>query len=102
MRVILSLAMLLAGAVCASAQTACTEPAPPPPIDGAQASADQLRAAMAHAHDFMAQSEMYQACLTQAGDPDAKTRIAASQRAQETVGRANSAALDIYKRAHAN
>jgi hypothetical protein len=94
--------VLLAGAVCASAQTACTEPVPPPSIDGAQASADQLRAAMAQAHDFMAQSELYQACLTQLGDPDAKTRITASQRVQDAVSKTNSMAMDAYKRAHAN
>jgi hypothetical protein len=101
-RVIFPFAMVLASAMSAAAQTACTEPAPPPPIDGTQASADQLRAAMAQAHDFMAQSEMYQVCLQQSGDPDAKLRIAASQRAEEVVGRANSAALDVYKRAHTN
>ena len=94
--------MLLCGALPALAQGNCTEPPAPPPIDGAQASADQLRTAMGQAHDFMAQSEMYQACLMQAADPDAKLRIAASQRAQETVGRSINTALDTYKRAHAN
>lgn len=102
MRVILSLAVLMAGAVPALAQAPCTEPAAPPAIDGAQAGADQLRAAMAQAHDFMAQSEAFQACLTQSADPDAKARIAASQKAEESVGRSVSSAVDIYKRAHAN
>lgn len=101
-RLILSLAMMLTGVVPALAQVTCTEPAPPPPIDGAQASADQLRGAMAQAHDFMAQSEAFQACLTQSDDPDARTKVAASQKAEETVGRSVSSAVDTYKRAHAN
>jgi hypothetical protein len=101
-RVILPLGVLLAGAFPALAQNTCTEPPPPPPIDGAQANADQLRAAMGQAHDFMALSEMYQACLVQSADADAKLRIAASQRAQETVGKSINTALDTYKRTHAN
>jgi hypothetical protein len=101
-RVILSIAVLLVCACPALAQIACTEPAAPPPIDGAQANAEQLRAAMAQAHDFMAQSEVYQACLTQSGDPDAKVRISASQRSQDTVGRSINAAVEAYKRAFPN
>ncbi len=99
-RVILSMVAMLAGAVPALAQGNCTEPPAPAAIDGAQASTDQLRNAMSQAHDFMAQSEMYQSCLAQSGDPDAKARIAASQRAQETVGKAINLAVDSYKRSH--
>ena len=102
MRVILTLAVLLAGAVSAAAQTTCTEPPAPPPIDGAQANADQLRAAMAQTRDYIAQSQMYQACLQQSPDPDARMRIAASQRTQEMVSRSVNTAVDTYKRAHSN
>lgn len=102
MRVILSLAMVLAGATCAAAQTACSEPTVPPPIDGAQASADQLRAAMAQARDFIAQAGMYQGCLAQSGDPDARTKIGTSQKNQDRVGQSINTALDTYKRSHHN
>ena len=102
MRVILSLAVLLVGAASAAAQTACTEPAPPPPIDGAQANADQLRAAMAQARDFIAMAGVYQDCLAQSGDPDGRAHIAASRKAQESVSRSINAAMATYKRAQAN
>lgn len=97
-----SLAVLLAGTVPALAQTACTEPAAPPPIDGAQASPDQLRAAMAQARDFIAQAQLYRSCLQQSGAPDGNARIASIQKAQDRVSQAVNMAVDIYKRAHAN
>jgi hypothetical protein len=104
----------------ALAQGACTEPVPPPPVDGAVTTADQLRAANSDARTFISQSSVYQACLagevdasktraTAEGTPpdpaveaDAKARIAASQRAQEKVGMAINAAMTNYKLAHAN
>ena len=104
----------------ALAQSACTEPVPPPPVDGALTTADQLRAANADARAFISEASVYQACLsaevdaarTRAAadgiplDPaieaDAKTRIAASQRAQEKVGMSINAAMTNYKLAHAN
>lgn len=100
--------------------TACVEPTPPVPVDGAAATADQLRAAMADARNFMAQSDIYQNCLqaeveaakTQAAadgrpvDPaieaDAKAAIAASQKAKEKVGLAVNSSLTAYKQAHPN
>jgi hypothetical protein len=102
LRLVVSLMVLLTCAAPALAQTSCTEPVAPMPIDGAQANADQLRSAMAQAREFMAQSELYQSCLTQSGDADAKSRVVASQKAQETVGQSINTALDTYKRAHAN
>lgn len=104
----------------ALAQSACTEPVPPPPVDGAVTTADQLRAANADARAFISESGVYQACLsgeveaaktraTAEGTPldpaieaDAKARIAASQRAQEKVGLAINSAMTNYKLAHAN
>ncbi|HEU0096680.1 MAG TPA: hypothetical protein VFQ52_09505 [Rhizomicrobium sp.] len=104
----------------ALAQSACTEPAPPPPVDGAVTTADQLRAANAEARAFISESGVYQACLsseveaaktraTAEGMPldpaieaDAKARIAASQRAQEKIGLAINSAMTSYKLAHAN
>jgi hypothetical protein len=104
----------------ALAQSACTEPVPPPPVDGAVTTADQLRAANADARAFISEASVYQACLsseveaaktraTADGTPldpaieqDAKARIAASQRAQEKVGMAINAAMTNYKLAHAN
>lgn len=104
----------------ALAQSVCTEPVPPPPVDGAVTTADQLRAANADARAFISEASVYQACLsaeveaartraTAEGMPpdpaieaDAKTRIAASQRAQEKVGMSINAAMTNYKLAHAN
>jgi len=104
----------------ALAQGACAEPVPPPPVDGAVTTADQLRAANADARTFISESGVYQACLSSEveaaktraaaeGQPldaaieaDAKARIAASQRAQEKVGLAINAAMTSYKLAHAN
>ena len=100
MRVILSLAMILAGAVPALAQTACTEPAAPPPIDGAQANADQLRAAMAQARDFNAQAQLYQNCIQQSATPDGQARIAGIQKMQERVSQTVNSAVEIYKKTH--
>ena len=94
--------MLLIGAVPALAQTVCTEPAPPAAVDGTQVSADQLRAAMAQARDFIAQAGIYQTCLQQSGDADSGARIAASRKSQDRVGQSINAALDTYKRAHSN
>ena len=103
----------------ALAQSVCTEPVPPPPVDGAVTTADQLRAANADARAFISDASVYQTCLadeveaarTRAAaeamplDPaieaDAKVRIAASQRAQEKVGIAINAAMTNYKLAHA-
>ena len=103
----------------ALAQSACLEPVPPPPVDGAVTTADQLRAANADARAFISEASVYQACLngeveaartraTADGMPvdpaleaDTKVRIAASERAQEKVGMAINAAMTNYELAHA-
>lgn len=104
----------------ALAQSACMEPVPPVPVDGAVTTADQLRSANADARTFISESSVYQACLSgeveaaktraaaegMPADPaieaDAKARIAASQRAQDKVGMAINSAMTNYKLAHAN
>lgn len=100
------------------AQEACVEPQEPAPVDGAQASEDQMRNAAAAARNFMAQSDVYQACLanaldaakTQAAadgrpvDPaleaDAKARAEANQKVREKVGVEINTAISVYKQTH--
>ena len=60
----------------ALAQSACLEPAPPPPVDGAVTTADQLRAANADARAFISEASVYQACLNVEVEA-ARTRAAA-------------------------
>jgi hypothetical protein len=67
-------ACLLAGATPALAQTVCTEPAPPPSVDGNTATAQQMAAARTQVMDFMSKSDTYQTCI--AGDLAAKTKAA--------------------------
>jgi len=57
------IAALLLGATPVLGQSLCLEPAVPMPLDGAAATADQMRAAMAEARNFIAQSGVYQDCL---------------------------------------
>ncbi len=122
MRAILSLAVLLlcAPLVGAQADTLCAEPPIPAAVDGASASADQMRAAMADARSFIAQSGVYQDCLlkeveaaktqaTAASQPfepmletSAQARIELSRKAQEKVGAAANNALAAYKNGHRN
>src|SRR6185312_11645147 len=53
----------------------CIEPAPPTMVDGNTVSHDQLVAAIAQVKDFMAKSDVYQACV--ADDLEAKKAAAA-------------------------
>lgn len=112
------LALLLTASAPALAQ--CVEPPAPPPLDGAAASEDQMRAAMADARSFIAQEGVFQDCVSQeltaariqaaaenhpldpAIEAGARARIAASQKAQDRVGMTSNAALTAYKNAHAN
>jgi hypothetical protein len=100
------------------AQAPCAEPTVPMPVDGAAATADQMRVAMAEAREFIAQSGLYQDCLQKevdsaksqaasSGQPfeptveaSARTRIDASKKAQERVGVTVNNALAAYKNAH--
>ncbi len=118
MRFALVVAALLLTVVTvpAAAQSACTEPVMPLPVDGAVVTADQLRAANADARAFISQSNDYQVCLGSelnaakaAGQPpdpaleaETRARIAASQKAQERVGISINTAMSKYKMAHVN
>ena len=118
MRIVFSVAFLLCAALPALAQPACTEPAMPPPVNGTHVNPDQLRAAVAAAKGFIAQSDVYQNCLvgeldaakTQAGteghplDPalesQTRLRLAANQKTKEKVGTEINTAIDVYKKTH--
>lgn len=120
MRSAIVIAALLVCASPALAQENCVEPVAPAPISGTAVTGDQLRAAMSDARGFITQSNIYQECLhhqldaarTQAGteghplDPameaSVKTRIAASQQAQDKVSQTVNTALTTYKQAHPN
>jgi len=102
----------------AFAQSLCVEPPMPLPADGGAMTADQMRAAMADARNFIAQSGVYQECLvneveaaktqaTAAGQPfdpaietGARAKVEASQKAQEKAGAAANGAMAAYKNAH--
>jgi hypothetical protein len=98
------------------AQEACVEPPAPAPVNGAQVNEEQMRAAMAAARNFIAQSDVYQACLastvdaakTQAtadGKPldpavesTAKAKADANQKVKERVGVEINTAISVYKK----
>ncbi len=106
--------------VPAMAQSACTEPVMPAPVDGATITVDQLRAAIADAKNFIAQSDVFQNCIVSEADaaktqaasegknPDpalagaAQARVAASQKNKEKVGVSINTAITTYKQAHPN
>jgi len=87
-------------------------------VDGAQLSEEQMRAADAAARNFIAQSDVYQACLTDMLDA-AKTRATAdgkpldpgleaelkakadaNQRVKEKVSVEINTAISVYKQTH--
>lgn len=100
------------------AQEACAEPPQPAPVDGAQVSEQQMRAAADAARNFIAQSDVYQACLanalnaarTEASargkplDPGLETvlraKADANQKVKEKVGFEINTAMDVYKQTH--
>jgi hypothetical protein len=100
------------------AQSLCAEPVVPTVVDGKTATVDQMRAVMADARNFIAQSDVYQNCLTneaeatnmqaatdkKPADPaiedGVKAKVMASQKMKEKVGAAANAAIDAYKKAH--
>ena len=120
MRRVLLIGVLLLSASPALGQSLCTEPAAPVPVDGAAATADQMRAVMADARNFIAQSSLYQDCVMkevddaksqastsgQAVEPtleaNARAKVDASKKAQERVGSTVNNALSAYKNAHPN
>jgi hypothetical protein len=118
-RIVFLIPLLLLAATPALAQSACVEPVMPTPVKGA-ATAAQMRAAMADAHTFIAESSVYQDCLlkevdaakTQAAaasqsfepmiETSARYKVEASKRAQERVGATANRALTAYKNASIN
>ena len=121
MRSALAVAILVCGFAflpgrAGMAQDACVEPPAPAPVDGAQVNEEQMRVAMAAARNFIAQSDVYQACLagavdaakTQAAadskplDPAvesiAKAKADANQKVKERVGLEINTAISVYKK----
>ena len=119
-RHVLLIAVLLLGAQPALGLGPCTEPVMPVPLDGAAATADQMRAALADARGFIAQSGVYQDCLAkdvedaksqaaaagQAFEPsieaNARARMDINKKQQERVGATLDSAMLAYKNAHPN
>jgi hypothetical protein len=117
-RILLFTAISLYAGAPALAQPVCTEPPLPPPVDGTNVKPDQLRAAVAAAKGFIAESDVYQNCLmgeldaakTQAGteghplDPTVESqtrlRLAANQKTKEKVGTEINIAIDVFKKTH--
>ncbi len=120
MRHVLLIAVLLLGVQPAMGQGLCPEPVMPNPLDGAAATADQMRSAMAEARNFIAQSGVYQDCLSkevedaksqavasgQTFEPSiessARSKMDANKKQQERVGATLDSAMLAYKNAHPN
>jgi len=119
-RSVVVIAALLLGASPALGQSLCVEPTMPMPLDGAAATADQMRTAMGDARNFIAESGVYQECLVKevedaksravaAGQPfdaaieaAARARVDVSKKAQERVGATLNNAMVAYKNVHSN
>ena len=115
---IMACAFALASGGAGIAQDGCAEPPEPAPVDGMQASEQQMRAAADAARNFIAQSDVYQACLADALDaaraqaaadgksldPSLQTALRAkaeaNQRVKEKVGVEINTAMDVYKQTH--
>jgi hypothetical protein len=113
LRPFLYLALCLGAATPALAQ--CVAPAPPVPLDGTAATEEQLRIALTQAREFIAQSDLYQGCVSseleatdlthvspKALEASIASRIAANQAMKEKVGAAANSAMQAYKLAHPN
>jgi hypothetical protein len=118
LRIVVTVAALLCAPVPVLAQSECSQPQVPPLVDGARAKPDQLRAAMAAARKFIAESDVYQSCLaaeldaakTQAGadgrrldgtlENQMRLKLTAIQKSKDKVGAEINAAVDIYKKRH--
>lgn len=115
---LMACAFAFAAGRAALAQDGCPEPPVPAPVDGAQVSENQMRAAAAAAREFIAQSDVYQACLANAVDAArtqaasvgkpfdaavesaAKARAEANQKVKEKVGAEINTAISVYKQTH--
>ena len=111
-------AALLSGGGGALALENCVEPSAPGPVDGAAVTEDQMRGAAGAARSFIAQSDVYQACLADAlnaartqvaaeGKPldpslesAIRTKAAANQKLNEKVGAEINSAIGVYKETH--
>lgn len=71
---VIAAAVLIGTAAPALAQSACTAPAQPTPVDGATATKDQMVAYHAAVTGYISQSDVYQKCLQD--DMDAQTAAA--------------------------
>lgn len=118
-KIMLAAVLMLGSAAPALAQSACTEPAAPAAVDGTTATADQIRAAIAAAKGFIAQSDVYQECLgkeveaakaqaaadkkpfDQSIADTAMAKADANQKEKEKVGADINASIGVYKKAHA-
>lgn len=114
----LAAALMLATAVPAAAESVCSEPIAPAPINGATVTMDQLKANLADVKTFLKQSDDYQICLIKelndAKDAAKKAKtdvdpalvdgttkkIQANQALKEKVGAEYNAAAGEYKKAH--
>jgi hypothetical protein len=110
--------LILASAVPAAAQSMCSEPIAPAPIDGKTATLAQLHSAVMDVKTFLKQSDDYQDCINQEWvkardaavkakqtlDPNLDTirqqKIMANQALKEKVGAEYNAAATAYKQAH--
>ena len=114
----LSIALVVAGALPAMAQAACTAPIAPASVDGNTVTKEALIAAVANVKAFLAASDAYQDCLNNdlkaqkdkaaaakvAFDPSIEASITAkgndNQAQKEKVGNEINAAVTAYKKAH--
>ena len=101
------------------AQGFCAAPVAPQPVNGAEATPEQLRQAVADARNFIGQANLYENCLREqlqaararaaagAGpeqdlEKDTALRIAANRRLKDKGSSQAAGAMDAYKKAHAD
>jgi hypothetical protein len=105
-------------AVPAFAQSACMAPIAPAAVDGSTATYDQARAAVQDAKNFIAQSDLYQECISKEMDdaaakakadgkkPDAdfiakeEAMVTDNQKMKVKVGAEANAVFPAYHKAH--
>jgi len=110
--------LVVASAVPAAAQSMCSEPIAPAPINGATATLAQLHAAVVDVKTFLKQSDDYQDCINHEYveaataavkakkplDPNLdvirQQKINSNQALKEKVGAEYNAAAMAYKNAH--
>ena len=113
--VLVILVISIFSATAPRAESVCVEPSPPAPINGATATLVQMHAALDAAKKYLADSDVFQDCLTNeisATDiqqdaakekvlqKELDKRTLANQARKESVGVAINAAIADYKSAH--